>query len=136
MIYRNKVRLRNFSGLGNSQDCATLWSDCATRIAQLGLLKFKMISTFARISNFNLTWSLHKAKVISKFPPPWIFKLTWSPQNAKIISKFTPRNFKLTWSLHKVKMVSKFPPPWIFKLTWSPKKMLRLYQNSHPGTSN
>ena len=30
----NKVRFRNFSGLRN-QDCATLWSDCATLIAQL-----------------------------------------------------------------------------------------------------
>ena len=32
----NKVRFRNFTGLRNS-DCATLWSDCATRLAQLGL---------------------------------------------------------------------------------------------------
>ena len=43
---RNSACATTFDRLRNSQDCATLWSDCATRIAQLGLLKLKMITKF------------------------------------------------------------------------------------------
>ena len=135
----NKVRFRNFTGLRNL-DCATLWSDCATRIAQLpGLRNSACATTLARLrnsqdcatllaqlpytaSNFKCTLSAHQGKKISKFPPPWNFKLTWSPATVRRYqnSNFpTPWNFKLTWSPDQGKKISTFPPPWNFSLTWS-----------------
>ena len=127
----NKVRFRNFTRLRNS-DCATLWSDCATRIAQLGLRNSQDCATqIAQLPGLRnsdcatafdgLRNSQDCATLLAQMPcTASNFKCILSAHTGAEISRFTPPwNFKLTQSAHQGKKISTFPPPWNFKWTWS-----------------